>query len=249
MTTDDKPPEGLSLKRWSRRKFEAARENAVATDAAPAPVAVPAPAEGAPEAGAPASAATLPPVDSLTIDSDFTPFFQPKIGETLKRQALRQLLRDPQFNVMDGLDIYVGDYSIPDPISPDVVKQMVQGRYIFDPPTTRVNAQGHVEDVPPEEAVAGIAADRVADASDERVLPSAPEVEAGPVPPQPPTPEVEAPPVPPQPSMPEAEAAPLPLPPSMARARATATAPAAPREIADGAASLPDSRMREDPTR
>ena len=192
MTADDKPPEGLSLKRWSRRKFEAAREKTAATDAASAPVAAPAPA-----AGAPATAATLPPVDSLTIDSDFTPFFQSKVGETLKRQALRQLLRDPRFNVMDGLDIYVGDYSIPDPISPDVVKQMVQGRYIFDPPTTRINAQGHVEDVPPEEAVAGVPVDRVADASDERVLPStAAEVEAAPAPPQPATLEAEAVPAP-----------------------------------------------------
>ncbi len=68
---------------------------------------------------------------------------------------MKQLFRDPQFNVMDGLDVYVGDYSIPDPISPDIVKQMVQGRYIFDPPATRINAQGHVEDVPPEEAVPG----------------------------------------------------------------------------------------------
>ncbi len=113
MTADDKPPEGLSLKRWSRRKFEAAREKTAPTDTAPVPVAAPAPVEGAPGAGAPATAATLPPVESLTIDSDFTPFFQPKVGETLKRQALRQLLRDPQFNVMDGLDIYVGDYSMP----------------------------------------------------------------------------------------------------------------------------------------
>ena len=54
---------------------------------------------------------------------------------------------------MDGLDVYIGDYSQPDPIEPDVVRQMVQGRYIFDPPQTRVNAQGFVEDVPPEEPV------------------------------------------------------------------------------------------------
>ena len=52
---------------------------------------------------------------------------------------------------MDGLDVYIDDYSKPDPIDPDIVKQMVQGRYIFDPPTTRVNERGEVEDVPPEE--------------------------------------------------------------------------------------------------
>jgi hypothetical protein len=64
---------------------------------------------------------------------------------------LKQLFRDPHFNVMDGLDVYIDDYSKPDPIDPDIVRQMVQGRYIFDPPPTRINAQGHVEDVPAEE--------------------------------------------------------------------------------------------------
>ena len=62
---------------------------------------------------------------------------------------------------MDGLDIYIDDYSKPDPIDPDVVRQMVQGRYIFDPPQTRVNAQGFVEDVPPEESVPPLAEPRL----------------------------------------------------------------------------------------
>jgi hypothetical protein len=189
MSADDKPPEGLTLRRWSQRKFEAAREkNSPAASAnsvaPPATVAAPAPVDVAPQpAAAPASATTLPPVESLTIDSDFTPFFQPKAGEALKRQALKQLFRDPRFNVMDGLDVYVGDYSLPDPISPDIVKQMVQGRYIFDPPATRINAQGHVEDVPPEEAVPGVTADPVADASDEPVLASTQEAETASAPP------------------------------------------------------------------
>jgi hypothetical protein len=47
--------------------------------------------------------------------------------------------------------VYIDDYSKPDPIDPDIVRQMVQGRYIFDPPPTRTNAEGHVEDVPAEE--------------------------------------------------------------------------------------------------
>jgi hypothetical protein len=187
MSANDKPPEGLSLRRWSQRKFAAAREkNAPVTSAnpvaAPATVAAPAPVDVAPPAAAPTPATTLPPVESLTIDSDFTPFFQPKVGEALKRQALKQLFRDPQFNVMDGLDVYVGDYSIPDPISPDIVKQMVQGRYIFDPPATRINAQGHVEDVPPEEAVPGGQADAAAVAAGAPVLPPVPDAEAVPAP-------------------------------------------------------------------
>ena len=96
----------------------------------------------------------LPPVESLTFDSDFAPYFQPRVDAALQRQALKQLLRDPHFNVMDGLDVYIDDYSKPDPIPPEIVREMVQGRYIFDPPPTRINAQGHVEDVPPEELAA-----------------------------------------------------------------------------------------------
>jgi hypothetical protein len=103
------------LHRWSRRKHEAAR-------------ATPAPAEPAPPAavsGAPAVAAAtpapvepppLPPVESLTLDSDFTPFLSAKVEETVKRAAMRKLFSDPHFNVMDGLDIYIDDYSKPDPM-------------------------------------------------------------------------------------------------------------------------------------
>ena len=174
MSADEPTAKGFSLKRWSRRKLEAAHavpEPVPAPAAAPAPppaeartvppVAVPASDTAAPVSGAAAGvtdaaagitdAGALPPVESLTIDSDFTAFFQPKVDETLKRQALKQLVRDPRFNVMDGLDVYIDDYSKPDPISPDVVRQLVQGRYIFDPPATRVNERGEVEDVPPDE--------------------------------------------------------------------------------------------------
>jgi Protein of unknown function (DUF3306) len=63
---------------------------------------------------------------------------------------LKKLLHDPRFNVMDGLDTYIADYSKPDPIEPEIVKQLMQARYLFNPPKTRVNEQGFVEDVPPE---------------------------------------------------------------------------------------------------
>src|SRR4029453_16375692 len=96
----------------------------------------------------------LPPVESLTFDSDFAPYFQPKVDAAPQRPGVKQLLRNPHFNVMDGLDVYIDDYSKPDPIPPEIVREMVQGRYIFDPPPTRINAQGHVEDVPPDELAA-----------------------------------------------------------------------------------------------
>lgn len=87
---------GDFLRRWSRRKH-ASR------------VAV---AQPGPDATAPA----LPPVESLGFESDFRAFMHEKVDEAVKRAALRKLFSDPRFNVMDGLDIYIDDYSVEDPI-------------------------------------------------------------------------------------------------------------------------------------
>lgn len=55
----------------------------------------------------------LPPLDSLTKDSDFTPFFAENVPEFLKRQAYRVLWRSsPFFNLRDGLDDYDEDFSL-----------------------------------------------------------------------------------------------------------------------------------------
>lgn len=101
-------------------------------------------------AGAPGVA--LPPLESLTIDSDFSPFMRAGVDAKVRQSALRKLFRDPRFNVMDGLDVYIDDYSIPSPLDPALARTLMQARYIFDPPRTRINAEGHVEDVPAEAA-------------------------------------------------------------------------------------------------
>jgi uncharacterized protein DUF3306 len=154
MSTDDPSSSGFSLRRWSQRKLEAARA-AVApapdvAERAPDVAKVPAPPSDVPgQTAAPvADAASLPAVESLTIDSDFSAYLDPKVDKALKLQALKRLFRDPHFNVMDGLDVYIDDYSIPDPIAPEIVRQLAQARYIFDPPRTRVTEAGVVEDVP-----------------------------------------------------------------------------------------------------
>ena len=149
MSEDENSREPLTVKRWSARKLAAAREarGAPAADVVPA-VPQPSPAPAHPDAVA--EATSLPPIESLTFDSDFAPFLKPEVDESLKRAALKKLLRDPRFNVMDGLDVYIDDYSKPDPIEPDVVKQLMQARYLFDPPKTRVNDEGVVEEVPPD---------------------------------------------------------------------------------------------------
>ena len=131
MPDDTKTPEGFSLKRWSRRKLEAARESTAADSKAPlAPVApqdASAPlAATVPPLPVAASEVPLPPVESLTIDSDFSAFLQPKVDEAVKRQALKKLFADPRFNVMDGLDVYIDDYTKSDPIPPDVLARLMK---------------------------------------------------------------------------------------------------------------------------
>jgi len=166
----DKPelvqhPDRLSLKRWSRRKLEAARAQAAPVREHAASPATPA-TQATQPAGAVAPNATpaLPPIESLTIDSEFAAFFKPEVPEATKRAALKQLFRDPRFNIMDGLDVYIGDYTQSDPIPAEMMKQLLHSRHTFNPPKTEVNAEGHVVDVveqveeaKPEEADAAAA--------------------------------------------------------------------------------------------
>jgi len=144
------------LSRWSRRKSEA--------KVAPPEPQVPA----APEAGAVAARETpqpppapepLPPVESLTPESDFAAFMKPEVDPALKRQAFKKLIEDPRFNVMDGLDVYIDDYSKADPLPEGWLEKMNAVRYlgIFkeDPPAGPEEAKEAAEPLPaamPEEA-------------------------------------------------------------------------------------------------
>jgi hypothetical protein len=116
--------ERFSLSRWSRRKLEAAAE-APAPAPASAPAVVPPPAT-APGVSVPSATVELPPVESLTFDSDFTAFLRPGVDDKVKRAALKQLFREPRFNIMDGLDTYIDDYTKADPIPPDMLADLLQ---------------------------------------------------------------------------------------------------------------------------
>lgn len=133
--TDEPDRAGFSLSRWSRRKLEAGAE------ARPVPAAP--------------TAAALPSLDSLGFDSDFTAFLRPEVDETLRRAALKRLFRDPRFNVMDGLDTYIGDYTGSDPIEPGVLADLIERGF-----GTASAAPPAVEPAPP---VAGAAAPAAAE--------------------------------------------------------------------------------------
>jgi len=112
MGKPDEAPERESgeafLSRWSRKKEEA-REP-------------PPPAQQQPDLKSPAP--DLPPIESLTPDSDYRAFFNPKVNDDVRRAALKKLFGDPHFNVMDGLDVYIDDYSKSEPIPPAMLAGM-----------------------------------------------------------------------------------------------------------------------------
>src|SRR3970282_1501730 len=93
------------LNRWSRLKQEA--QDQPPQDQAPEKA-------GDPKAPPP----ELPPADKLRFDSDYRAFFHPKVDEDVRRAALKKWFSDPRFNVMDGLDVYIDDYSKTEPIPP-----------------------------------------------------------------------------------------------------------------------------------
>ncbi len=104
------------LSRWSRLKRKEAESHPPAGEPESAPVpAVAEPAAPPPEAieaDEQDSLKDLPPVESLTAESDFTPFLRAGVPEDLHRQALRKLwTSDPIFANDDGLKDYAGDYT------------------------------------------------------------------------------------------------------------------------------------------
>ena len=139
------------VSRWSKKKIEARRQasgDRLGEDRQPAAgerqqatgerqeakATLPLAAEPAP----------LPAVDSLTPESDFSPFMRDGVDPGTRRLAVKKLFEDPRYNVMDGLDVYIDDYSKPDPLPEGWLEKMTQVARlgIFQPAP------------PPEEAVA-----------------------------------------------------------------------------------------------
>ena len=123
------------LGRWSRRKFDA-------KDGKPLP-----PEPQMQEPGAAAPAATVPPlaepaavavpqapppltledVQALTSESDFSAFVARGVAPEVKNAAMKKLFSDPRYNVMDRLDTYIDDYSLPDPMPKAMLRQLACG--------------------------------------------------------------------------------------------------------------------------
>ncbi|EJL79093.1 Protein of unknown function (DUF3306) [Polaromonas sp. CF318] len=133
------------LGRWARRKEEARQGKALDEPAAASAPAgsVPPAAPTAPVQPQPAAAAAPAPADDqapkvltlddarlLTRDSDFKPFMAGNVSPEVRNAAMKKLFADPHFNVMDGLDTYIDDYSKFEPIPESMLRQMASAKFL-----------------------------------------------------------------------------------------------------------------------
>jgi hypothetical protein len=133
------------LGRWSRRKQDVregrrleeepqALKEPLAVPPAPAPAVVVPPAGTSPQTTPVVEAAAPPPTleeaQALHPQSDFTRFVASDVDPQVRNAAMKKLFADPHFNVMDGLDIYIDDYSKPDPLPLSMLRKMASAQFL-----------------------------------------------------------------------------------------------------------------------
>lgn len=139
------PTDDSFFSRWSRRKAEARKGEPMSEPAAavtpptPSADAALAPASRIPPealATTPASEAAAPPpptledTQHLTPASDFRRFVAKDVPSDVRNAAVKKLFSDPHFNVMDGLDIYIDDYTKTEPIPAAMMAKMVSAQFL-----------------------------------------------------------------------------------------------------------------------
>ena len=136
------------LGRWARRKTDVLQGKPLEEPPVAAkPVPLAAAASALPVNASKTGPATTQPLDTvpaeppptllslddvklLTRESDFAPFMARHVGPEVRNAAMKKLFTDPHFNIMDGLDIYIDDYSVADPIPESMLRQMVGAKLL-----------------------------------------------------------------------------------------------------------------------
>ena len=101
----------------------------------------------------------LPPVESLTFDSDYRAFLHPTVDEGVKRAAFKKLFSDPRFNVMDGLDTYIGDYTLADPMPEGMLDKLAKVYAVVTEPEAKVDEVPTPAVLPADQPVAKLSDD------------------------------------------------------------------------------------------
>jgi hypothetical protein len=133
---------GNFFSRWSQRK-QAVKQGVPLAEPLPSVNSLPqskpteaksptvaAPNSESPTTEEPAKVLTLEDVSKLTPESDFTSFMTQGVSPEVRNAAMKKLLADPHYNIMDGLDIYIGDYNTPDPLPEGMLAKMVGAQFL-----------------------------------------------------------------------------------------------------------------------
>jgi len=72
----------------------------------------------------------LADAQALTPASDFSRFVSRAVAPEVRNAAMKQLFCDPHFNVMDGLDTYIGDYSGSDPVPLATLRKLASAKFL-----------------------------------------------------------------------------------------------------------------------
>lgn len=124
--------------RWSKKKagHVADSVSSLESSSADSVVEKSTAADGAVDADADADKRTLPTmedVDRLTHDSDYSVFMARGVDESVRRSAMKKLFSDPHFNVMDGLDVYIEDFTKFEPITPAMLASLSHVKELLEP--------------------------------------------------------------------------------------------------------------------
>jgi len=153
------------LSRWSKRKagkLDDPVEQPKEVAKSPEPPSV---EEAAPP---PVSLEDVEKIDRF--DPDFSAFMKPDVDPAVQQAALKKMFTDPHFNVMDGLDIYIDDYSKPDPLPPGMLERMVQSDMLKLFSKTDTPVEG--EKQPTEQVLSSESNERLLDAQGQTDLTS-----------------------------------------------------------------------------
>jgi len=133
--------------RWAKKNVDAkapAAEEAAEALPAAAPASVPDPVtEDKP-------LPTMDDVARLTHDSDYSGFMAQGVDESVKRSAMKKLFTDPHFNIMDGLDVYIEDFSKFEPMTPAFIAGLSHAKGLMDPLAQLKSPLMKLLDMPPE---------------------------------------------------------------------------------------------------
>lgn len=167
--------------RWSKRKLavkeeeenlqeqlevarlEAGTEGQLAEEAAEAEAEAP-----------PLTDADMPDIETLTEESDFSPFMSPGVSDELRKLALRKLFSASVFNERDGLDEYDDDFTtfekLGDIVTSDMKHQMeMQQKKLQEQLDAEQVTEDDMEDIEDEENIDDQAELQVAQASDAEI--------------------------------------------------------------------------------